>query len=126
MQGKFDVPKELSAKVLTLIQETRSGGKIRKGTNEATKSIERSEAKLVIIAEDVNPPEIILHLPMLCGEKKIPYVFVPSKAELGAAAGLPVGTSAIAIAKAGESEKKMAQIITELNAITGSTANSAE
>jgi len=55
MQGKFDVPKELSAKVLTLIQETRSGGKIRKGTNEATKSIERSEAKLVIIAEDVNP-----------------------------------------------------------------------
>ncbi|MEK6923084.1 MAG: 50S ribosomal protein L7Ae [Nanoarchaeota archaeon] len=123
MQGKFDVPKELSDKVLALIQDARTDGKIRKGTNEATKSIERSEAKLVIIAGDVSPPEIIMHMPLLCSEKKIPYVFVPSKSELGAAAGLPVATSAIAITKSGD-EKRLNQIITEISNITGEKKDS--
>ncbi|MBS3064323.1 MAG: 50S ribosomal protein L7Ae [DPANN group archaeon] len=123
MQGKFDVPKELNDKVLALIQDARTSGKIRKGTNEATKSIERAEAKLVIIAGDVNPQEIIMHMPLLCSEKNIPYVFVSSKSELGAAAGLPVSTSAIAIVKSGD-EKKLAQIVAELENITGQKAES--
>ncbi len=119
MNPKFEIPKELSDQILKLIEDVRVGGKLRKGTNEATKSIERNEAKFVAIASDVNPPEIIQHMPMLCDEKKIPYAFVPAKADLGAAAGLPVGTSAVAIASAGEAGKKLSQIAEQISAIRG-------
>ncbi|MBI2041039.1 MAG: 50S ribosomal protein L7ae [DPANN group archaeon] len=122
MASKIEIPKELSDQILKLVEDARSGGKIRKGTNEATKSVERNEAKFVVIAADVNPPEIIQHIPMLCDEKKIPCAFVPAKADLGAAAGLPVGTSAIAIVSAGESAKKMSQIVEQLEVLSGKKA----
>ena len=106
-----DVNKESAAQALQLLNEVRIQGKIRKGTNEVTKSIERGEAKLVVIAADVNPPEIIMHLPILCNEKNIPHIFVDSKAELGAAAGLPVGTSAVAVANAGDAARKLNEFV---------------
>ena len=116
---KFDLPKELADKVIQVLQDIKSSGKIRKGTNEATKSVERNEAKFVVIAADVNPIEIVMHIPMLCDEKKIPYAWVPTKADLGAAAGLPVGTSAIAVANAGEAAKKLAQIVEQIYTLRG-------
>jgi len=106
-----DVNKESAAQALQLLNEVRIQGKIRKGTNEVTKSVERGEAKLVVIAADVNPPEIVMHLPILCGEKSIPHIFVESKAELGAAAGLPVGTSAVAVANAGDAARKLNEFV---------------
>ena len=106
-----DVNKESAAQALQLLNEVRIQGKIRKGTNEVTKSVERGEAKLVVIAADVNPPEIVMHLPVLCGEKNIPHIFVESKAELGAAAGLPVGTSAVAVANAGDAARKLNEFV---------------
>jgi len=115
---KFEVPKELVEKVYKLVEDVRASGKIRKGTNETTKSVERAEAQLVIIASDTNPPEIVAHLPMLCEEKKIPFVHVPTKTDLGAAAGLPVGTSAVAIVHPGEAAKKLDTIVKQLKALT--------
>jgi hypothetical protein len=50
-------------------------------------------------------------LPVLCGEKNIPHIFVESKAELGAAAGLPVGTSAVAVANAGDAARKLNEFV---------------
>ncbi len=120
--AKIEIPKELADQILKLVEDARSGGKIRKGTNEATKSVERAEAKFVVIAADVNPPEIIQHIPMLCEEKKIPCAFVPAKADLGAAAGLPVGTSAIAIVSAGEGAKRMSQIVEQIEVLSGKKA----
>ncbi len=106
-----DVNKESAAQALQLLNEVRIQGKIRKGTNEVTKSVERGEAKLVVIAADVNPPEIVMHIPVLCSEKNIPHIFVESKAELGAAAGLPVGTSAVAVANPGDAARKLAEFV---------------
>ena len=60
-------------------------GKVVRGTNEATKAIERGISKLIIIAEDVEPPEVVAHLPLICEEQKAAYAFVPSKQELGKA-----------------------------------------
>ncbi len=93
-------------RILEIVEVARETGKIKKGVNEVTKVIERGHAKLVIAAEDVNPPEIIMHLPALCEEKKIKFVKVPSKAELGRAAGLGVSTSAVAIVDAGQADIK--------------------
>lgn len=92
------------AKVLETIEIARTSGKIRKGANEATKAIEKGEAKLVVYAGDVSPKEIIMHLPLLCKEKNIPCVEVSKKEELGAAAGLPLGTAAVAIVKEGDAK----------------------
>ena len=109
--AKFEVPKEVSDKVYEAVEMATNPGKIRKGVNEATKSIEREQAKLVVIAADVSPPEIIMHLPILCDEKSIAYVYVPTKKELGEATGIGVGTSAIAITEAGDAKALVEDIV---------------
>ncbi len=85
---------------LTTIAETRDS-KIRKGMNEVTKSIERVLAKIVVMAEDVSPPEILFHIPLLCEEKGIPYGYLSTKKELGNVVRINVSSSAIAIENVG-------------------------
>ena len=91
-------------KLYEAVEVAKATGKIRKGTNEVTKSLEKGEAKLVLYAKDVAPPEITMHIPLLAKEKGILCREVPSKEELGAAAGLTVSTSAVAIVQEGEAK----------------------
>ncbi len=84
-------------KIYELVELAQKTGQIKRGTNETTKAVERGIAKLVVIAKNVNPKEIVMHLPPLCKEKGIPLLEVDSKEELGTAAGLPVATAAVAI-----------------------------
>lgn len=93
------------AKVLEAVEIARTTGKIRKGANEATKAIEKGDAKLVVYAGDVSPKEIVMHLPLLCKEKNVKCVEISKKEDLGAAAGLAVGTAAVAIVNEGEAKK---------------------
>ncbi|MEM2839560.1 MAG: 50S ribosomal protein L7Ae [Thermoplasmata archaeon] len=99
---KFETPKEISDRVYELVELARDSGKLRKGTNEVTKLVERGEAQFVILAEDVNPPEILMHMPALCDERKVPFAFVPSREELGNACGLEKPTASVAITDAGK------------------------
>jgi len=110
---RFQVPDDLAEKVYEAIVKVRESesGKIKKGVNETTKAVERGLAKLVVIAVDVDPPEIVMHLPYLCDEKKIPYVYVPSKKRLGEAAGIEVQASSVAIIEPGEAESLVKEII---------------
>lgn len=108
---RFEVPKELADKAYEAVEGARDTGKLRKGTNETTKAIERKQAMLVVIAEDVEPAEIVAHLPPLCDEKGIPYIYVPSKRELGAAAGIDVGAAAVTIAEAGGATAAVKEIV---------------
>jgi large subunit ribosomal protein L7Ae len=108
---KFEVPKELADKAYQVVQIARDSGKIRKGTNETTKAVERAVAKLVLIAEDVDPPQVVAHLPILCEERKISYIFVPSKLDLGRSAGIDVGCAAISVLEGGEGSKSLKEII---------------
>ncbi len=107
---KFEVPAELSNKALEALEMARDTGKIKKGTNEATKAIERGIAKLVVIGEDVNPPEIVMHLPALCEEKNTPYIYVKKQVELGAACGLSVGSGAAAIVEPGKGKELVEEV----------------
>jgi large subunit ribosomal protein L7Ae len=108
---KFEVPKEAAEKAYQLVQVARDSGKLRKGTNETTKAVERGIAKLVLIAEDVEPPQIVAHLPILCDERKIPYLFVPSKLDLGKSAGIDVGSAAISIVEPGDAGNTLAELL---------------
>lgn len=107
---RFQVPKETSDKAYQLLQVAKDTGKLRKGTNETTKAIERGIAKLVVIAEDVEPPQVVAHLPILCDERKIPYLYVPSKLELGKSAGLDVGSAAISVVEPGDGAQSLKDI----------------
>jgi len=98
----FDVPADLAEDALEALEVARDTGSVKKGTNETTKAIERGNADLVLVAEDVQPEEIVMHIPELADEKDVPFVFVAEQDDLGHAAGLQVGSAAAAIVDAGE------------------------
>ena len=52
-----------------------------------------------IPAADATPLEIILHLPLLCEDKNVPYIFVPSMSALGSACGTSRSVVACALIK---------------------------
>ena len=91
-------------KVLEAIELAKATGKIKKGTNEVTKALERGKAKLVVYAKDASPPEIVMHIPLLAKEKGVPCIEVPSKEELGASAGIEVPTASVAITVEGQAK----------------------
>lgn len=112
---KFKVPKELLDRQMQMVEKIAKAGKIRIGNNEVTKAIERQKAKLVVMAEDVQPAEIMMHLPLLCEEKRVPYSYAPTKSELGKKAGIEVGTSAIAIVEEGSDKKDFDDLVKKLS-----------
>ena len=114
---EFEVPESLAEKTYEAVEKARDTGKIRIGTNEATKAIERDNAELVVIAGDVDPAEIVMHLPALSSEKDISYTYVPSKEELGLAAGIGVQTAAVAISETGSSEEDVEEITEKIEEI---------
>lgn len=96
--------KGVQEKALEAVELARNTGKIKKGTNEATKALERGLAKLVVIAADVQPKEVVMHIPLLAKEKGVPCVEVATKEELGNAAGIPVPTSAVVVIQEGDAK----------------------
>ncbi|XP_077238164.1 uncharacterized protein LOC143879593 [Tasmannia lanceolata] len=79
---------QLSITILDLIQQAANYKQLKKGANEATKTLNRGISEFVVMAADAEPLEILLHLPLLAEDKNVPYVFVPSKQALGRACGV--------------------------------------
>ena len=105
-----EVSKELIEKAFEAIEIAKASGKLKKGTNEVTKAVERGTAKLVAVAKDVNPPEITMHIPLISKEKGIPCIEVGSREELGAAAGINVPTVAVAVTTEGDAKALIKEI----------------
>ena len=116
---KFDVPEEIQNKALEALEVSRDTGKIKKGANEATKVVERGTAQLVLIGTDVEPEEVVMHLPPLCEEKGIPYIYITQQSDVGAASGLSVGSAAAAIVKAGKAKELVEEIVSQIAALRG-------
>ncbi len=112
-----EIPEGLVQEALKALEIARNTGKVRRGTNEATKQIERGEAKLVYIAGDVQPPEIVAHLPALCNDKGIPYIHVSAKLELGQASGIEVPCASVVILDVGGAKKQVSAIAEKLTAL---------
>ncbi len=120
---KFQVPEDLVSPIYEALRVAHQSGKVKKGTNEVTKAIERGISKLVIVAEDVEPPEVVAHLPILCEEHGAAYAFVPSRQELGKALGIDVTAAAAAILDAGDAQHIVDQIIASLSQLKGGQAS---
>lgn len=118
----FEVSNEVVAKTYEALQLARQSGRIRKGTNEVTKSVERGLASFVVVATDVKPEEVVMHIPILCKQKNIAYSYVPSKLELGKSIGLNVPCAAIAVESAGGAAQAIRDITTRVGAPKQSAA----
>lgn len=98
------------------IELAKKSGKIKKGSNEVTKIVEKGAAKLVVYAKDVSPVEIVMHLKPLCQKKEVPVVEVAKREELGVAAGLKVSTAAVVIVQEGDAKEAIKKIVAQLKA----------
>ncbi|KAJ7709642.1 50S ribosomal protein L30e-like protein [Mycena rosella] len=107
---------DLTNSILELVQQAGQYKQLKKGANEATKTLNRGIAEFIVLTADTEPLEILLHLPLLCEEKNVPYIFVPSKAALGRACGVtrPVISASVTTS---ESKELSSQIQTVKNAI---------
>ncbi|NHN40721.1 50S ribosomal protein L7ae [Halorubellus sp. JP-L1] len=109
-----EVPVDLQDDALEALEVARDTGSVKKGTNETTKAVERGNADIVYVAEDVQPEEIVMHLPELADEKGIPVVFVETQDDVGHAAGLEVGSAAAAVVDAGDASDQVDDIASKL------------
>lgn len=101
----------LTTKIMNLLQQALNYKQLRKGANEATKTLNRSLSEFIVMAADAEPLEILLHLPLLCEDKNVPYVFVRSKQALGRACGVsrPIVACSVTV---NEGSQLKSQIIT--------------
>jgi len=108
--AEYEAPAALQTEALDVLKLAAQTGKVRKGTNETTKSVERGVAKLVFIAENIDPIEIVLHVPLICRDRKIPYIIVPDRKTLGNTVGLTVPASCVAIEDPGQAQKQLSEL----------------
>lgn len=119
---KFSVPEDLKTLQADVIGKVSKSGKIKIGINEVTKAIERNIAKLVIIAEDISPAEIIMHLPVICKEKSVPFTYVSTKEELGKIVGISAKASSVAITDEGVAKKEFSGLLSKVEEISGTVS----
>lgn len=120
---KFEVSSDVVSKTLEALQIVKQSGKIRKGANEVTKSVEQGMATFVVIASDVDPEEVVIHIPKICETKKVPYSYVPTKIELGKSIGLNVPCTAVAVENAGSADHAIKEIISKVTGTSQSAKN---
>ena len=123
---KFSVPADLKTLQADVVSKISKSGKIKIGINEVTKTIERNIAKLVIIAEDISPAELIMHVPVICKEKSIPFTYVSTKEELGKIVGISAKASSVAITDEGVAKKEFSALINKIEEISGVVSKKAE
>jgi U4/U6 small nuclear ribonucleoprotein SNU13 len=102
----------LTNQILDLCQQASNYKQLKKGANEATKTLNRGIAEFIVMTADTEPIEILLHLPLLCEDKNVPYVFVPSKTALGRACGVsrPVIAASVTTNEARELSSQIQKI----------------
>ncbi|ORY32133.1 50S ribosomal protein L30e-like protein [Naematelia encephala] len=107
---------QLTNKILDLIQQATHYKQLKKGANEATKTLNRGICEFIVLTADVEPIEIVLHLPLLCEDKNVPYVFLPSKTALGRACGVarPVIAASITTNEARELNSQIIAVKNEI------------
>lgn len=98
-------PKKLNKKVLKTVKRASKARHVKRGVKEVVKAVRKGEKGLVIIAGDISPADVISHIPVLCEDNKVPYVFVPSKEDLGSAGATKRPTSTVMVVPGGGAKK---------------------
>jgi H/ACA ribonucleoprotein complex subunit 2 len=100
--------KKSSKKVHKLVKKASSAKVVRRGVKEVVKALRKGEKGFCIIAGDISPIDVISHLPIMCEDRNVPYIYVPSKHDLGTAASTKRPTSCVLISpKSDFSEREL-------------------
>ncbi|CAI4314649.1 Nhp2 [Saccharomyces cerevisiae] len=97
--------KKLNKKVLKTVKKASKAKNVKRGVKEVVKALRKGEKGLVVIAGDISPADVISHIPVLCEDHSVPYIFIPSKQDLGAAGATKRPTSVVFIVP-GSNKKK--------------------
>ncbi|KAH6567381.1 hypothetical protein BASA50_008548 [Batrachochytrium salamandrivorans] len=119
--------KKLNKKVLKVVKKAVKAKNVRRGVKEVVKSLRKGIKGVVVIAGDISPIDVITHLPVLCEDSNVPYIYVPSKEELGSAGSTKRPTSCVMIVPAAGSEYKDTydEIMTEIGDLSKKLISSA-
>ncbi|KAK4257292.1 hypothetical protein QN277_006898 [Acacia crassicarpa] len=123
--------KKLCKRTLKLVRRASEHKCLKRGVKEVVKSIRRGHKGLCVIAGNISPIDVITHLPILCEESEIPYIYVPSKEDLASAGVTKRPTCCVLVmtkpAKGeldkGEQEKLKSdydQVVSEINEVNAS------
>ncbi|XP_073042156.1 H/ACA ribonucleoprotein complex subunit 2-like protein [Primulina eburnea] len=74
--------KKLCKRTLKLVRRAAEHKCLKRGVKEVVKSIRRGNKGICVIAGNISPIDVITHVPVLCEEANIPYIYVPSKEDL--------------------------------------------
>lgn len=89
--------KKTTKKLHKLVKKASQAKFVRRGVKEVVKALRKGNKGFCIIAGDISPIDVVVHLPIMCEDRRIPYFYVPSKLDLGAAASTKRPTSCILV-----------------------------
>ncbi|KAI9742178.1 MAG: snoRNA-binding protein [Claussenomyces sp. TS43310] len=105
---------KVTKKVLKSVKKAAKNKTLKRGVKEVVKSLRKSPQGagagtapgVVILAADISPMDVISHIPVLCEDHNVPYIFVTSRAELGAAGNTKRPTSVVMVSENRTGAKK--------------------
>lgn len=89
--------RKLTKKLYKAVKKAQRVKRLKRGVREVVKGLRKNEKGVVVLAGDVSPIDVISHIPVFCEEKGVPYCYVPSRKDLGAAGGTKRPTSVVLI-----------------------------
>eukprot|EP01089_Gocevia_fonbrunei_P017723 TRINITY_DN582_c0_g1_i1.p1 TRINITY_DN582_c0_g1~~TRINITY_DN582_c0_g1_i1.p1 ORF type:complete len:195 (+),score=50.62 TRINITY_DN582_c0_g1_i1:63-647(+) len=89
---------DLRNEIFELNKKAAKEKALRRGVKEVVKALKKQERGLCVIAGDISPIDVITHLPVLCEEANVPYVYVLDKEDLGLSSGCKRPTSCVLVA----------------------------
>ncbi|ODV90207.1 hypothetical protein CANCADRAFT_1936 [Tortispora caseinolytica NRRL Y-17796] len=98
---------------------------VKYGLNHVVSLIENKKAKLVLIADDVDPIELVVYIPALCRKMNVPYAIVKGKARLGTVVHSKTATAVALTEVRSEDESELAKLISTISSGYAEKANDA-
>lgn len=109
--------KKSTKRVHKLVKKATKAKVVRRGVKEVVKALRKGEKGFCIIAGDISPIDVISHLPIMCEDRQVPYLYVPSKQDLGAAAATKRPTSCVLIPQKKDFEDLYDKLVKEATKI---------
>ncbi|KAJ3129686.1 snoRNA-binding protein [Nowakowskiella sp. JEL0407] len=114
--------KKLTKKILKTVKKSAKAKVVKRGIKEVVKSLRKGKKGIVVLAGDISPIDVLTHLPVLCEDNQVPYIYVPSKEELGHAGSTKRPTSCMMLMEEGkkndevkEGYKEVEEEVREMN-----------
>ncbi len=109
--------KKLTKKLYKVVKKSRKAKRLKRGVREVVKGLRKNEKGLVVIAGDVSPIDVISHIPVLCEDNEVPYCYVPSRRDLGAASLTKRPTSVVMVKAEDEYKELYEECFSKVDAL---------